>query len=161
MTQHDTPTSRESWHMKAACAGSSPELFYPRDEDDPQQTAAARALCSSCPVADRCLADALTRPTEIGIWAGTSTHDRKRLRAPSFDELAKYVLAHRQRGRWQPAADDVDIVDVVAAETGIDKRAVREWVKRGYVGPIHANEVAARLGTDLDTVWPNRWRPSS
>jgi len=52
-----------------ACTSShvDPEIFFP---GDPEQLAAARAICATCPHTRQCLADALATGTSDGVWGG-------------------------------------------------------------------------------------------
>ena len=69
----------DNWRVHAACRGLDPDLFYP-----PVGGAAteAKQVCRACPVSDFCLEDALiVNPRDDhGVWGGTSTEERKRLR---------------------------------------------------------------------------------
>ena len=65
----------------ALCAQTDPDLWFPNpgETDTAWQ---ARQICDACPIAARCLAIALARrPRVQGIWAGTNTKDRDRIRA--------------------------------------------------------------------------------
>lgn len=61
-----------SWRERAACRGSSIDFFA---EDDVDQTAAAMAVCRSCPVADPCLEHA--RRVPWGVWGGRTPEERR------------------------------------------------------------------------------------
>lgn len=65
------------WAAHAACANTSPDLFFP---DKGGSTAAARAVCATCPVTTECLDYALRWRIPHGIWGGTSERERRRLR---------------------------------------------------------------------------------
>lgn len=45
----------------------------------PAQVAAAREICSDCPVRRTCLVHALLQPEPFGIWGGYTTQERKRM----------------------------------------------------------------------------------
>lgn len=66
-----------AWRDRAACIGMDTELFFP--ETTP--AAEARAACLSCPVRAECLGFALAFPRTqmMGVWGGTSQHDRARI----------------------------------------------------------------------------------
>lgn len=75
-----------TWRDKAACRGMDPNEFHP----DPRHggkspgdegTAEARAICHGCPVRVDCLANALTAGESLGVWGGTTPHERNRLRS--------------------------------------------------------------------------------
>lgn len=59
-------------------SGLDPDAWFPLRESD--LTAEVLTACAGCPVRRRCLAAALTRP-EVGIWAGTTTLERRVARA--------------------------------------------------------------------------------
>src|SRR4051794_9097626 len=66
------------------CAGSdAPEAWFPPEPVSATASARhaaeahARALCTGCPVAGHCLALALLRGEEHGIWGGTTPHQRQ------------------------------------------------------------------------------------
>ena len=46
---------------------SRPELFF---AEQPRLLARAQQLCQACPVREACLADALARGEEHGVWGG-------------------------------------------------------------------------------------------
>jgi WhiB family redox-sensing transcriptional regulator len=68
---------RPGWWSSAACKGHDLKLFFP----DPRSTNydAARAICSSCPVIEPCLAAALERGDQFGMFGGKSPQERKEL----------------------------------------------------------------------------------
>ncbi len=69
-----------TWRTQAACRGMT-AVFYPARGDDADQTE-ARAICQTCPVVADCLDYALTLDVaEIGIYAGRSAKELRRLRA--------------------------------------------------------------------------------
>lgn len=68
------------WRAQGACTKVDPEIFFPSRSGNAK---AARRVCAACPVKAECLEWALThpRPTEFGIWGGTSERQRRVLRA--------------------------------------------------------------------------------
>jgi len=60
-----------------------PEAFFPEDQQDYQQRKAmikvAKEVCADCPVRLRCFDYALSAGM-VGIWGGTTTEERSRLR---------------------------------------------------------------------------------
>lgn len=67
------------WREHALCiAAPDPDLFFPAA---PEDLAPARRVCGRCPVAGECLAEALSRAEIDGIWGGTTTAERRVMRA--------------------------------------------------------------------------------
>lgn len=70
-----------------ACAQTDPELFFPLETEYQVQNtatkysnlAAAKKICAECPLVLQCLEYAVLN-NEIGIWGGTTEHERKLLR---------------------------------------------------------------------------------
>lgn len=70
-----------------ACSTTDPELFFPREIELPngkviskyKDAAAAKKICSECPLKFDCLEYALNTH-EIGIWGGTTEAQRENLR---------------------------------------------------------------------------------
>lgn len=49
------------------CHDVDPEIYF---AEQPTTTARAKAVCSSCPVREACLAGALNRREPWGVWGG-------------------------------------------------------------------------------------------
>lgn len=64
---------------QAACLNLDPDTFFPHEAAEPARVLELAGLCGDCPVAQACLEYALQNSVE-GVWAGTSTKDRRRLR---------------------------------------------------------------------------------
>ncbi|MDQ6946553.1 MAG: WhiB family transcriptional regulator [Actinomycetota bacterium] len=70
----------QAWRDQAACRGQHTDLFFPPPGGGADAaTAQAVALCRRCPVRSPCLDYAL-HTAAVGIWAGTTDEDRRRLR---------------------------------------------------------------------------------
>ncbi|MGD0287410.1 MAG: WhiB family transcriptional regulator [Acidimicrobiales bacterium] len=71
---------RPAWQRRAACRGKGCAQWFPtsREAED-----AARAVCEPCVVRRECLSYALGDKTIVGIWAGTDTAERRRMRKVS------------------------------------------------------------------------------
>lgn len=76
----DTATWR--WTRYAACAGTDPDAWF--GETDVTLKVLAQ-ICARCHVRTECLAWAVEHD-ELGYWAGTTPHQRKRLRAQANAE---------------------------------------------------------------------------
>jgi WhiB family redox-sensing transcriptional regulator len=72
----------DRWRSVASCRDTSPDLFFPVGTTGPalEQIAAAKAVCTECPVQEPCLEFALMTNQDSGIWGGTSEEERRKLR---------------------------------------------------------------------------------
>lgn len=70
------------WRDLAACNGHDPNLFFPAGETGPaaEQIQRAKRICSSCDVADECLAYAIETNQVSGIWGGLTEDERRPVR---------------------------------------------------------------------------------
>ena len=59
----------------AACTTADPDLFFPEDGDTFSERR-AKMLCAGCPVQAACLAGALARGEEYGIFGGLTAEER-------------------------------------------------------------------------------------
>jgi WhiB family redox-sensing transcriptional regulator len=83
------------------CANVDPELFFPQEVEmgdsrvvsKYQNLAAAKAICSSCPLKLQCLEYAM-KNYEVGVWGGTTENQR--------DELRKLGNVRRDRRTSTP-----------------------------------------------------------
>jgi WhiB family redox-sensing transcriptional regulator len=79
-------TKRETaWQDRAACIGKDPNIFFSEDEMRKSRGRTARekiakAVCKPCPVSGNCLQMALTVPETVGVWGGTSTDEREKIK---------------------------------------------------------------------------------
>ena len=77
-----TMVGRPRWQAEGLCR--RPEnrglTWFPVRGSHPALTAACRAVCEVCPVADPCLDFALDDPSLSGTWAGTSQRQREAIR---------------------------------------------------------------------------------
>lgn len=74
----EEPPTVETWRDHARCRGIAVDVFYPA-RGDMAGLRSAKALCAECPVADYCLADALTDDQHYGVRGGASARERLRL----------------------------------------------------------------------------------
>jgi WhiB family redox-sensing transcriptional regulator len=70
------------WRDRAACRHTDPELFFPVGTSGPalRQIGRAMEVCGACPVRKQCLAWALDRALDFGIWGGTTEDQRRVIR---------------------------------------------------------------------------------
>lgn len=117
------------WTADAACAGHpDPDLWHPRIGRGTRAaawavaTAPARDICAGCPVAAECLTHAVGDRRLEGVWGGTTTAERRRIRG-------------RRAGTTFPPAGYVAVPDA-AERLGISARAVYRRVRAGTL-PVH------------------------
>ena len=69
------------WMQGSACREIDPEIFFP----DPSpwmlsEIAAAKEVCSICPVREVCLEYAMVNGVEYGVWGGLTRNERRALK---------------------------------------------------------------------------------
>ena len=67
------------WQVSAACRGNPEPFFHPYGEREPSRSrreAAAKAVCATCPVLERCREHALAAREPYGVWGGLSEEER-------------------------------------------------------------------------------------
>lgn len=71
----------DDWRDRAACRDEDPERFFPTDlQTNGPQTVEAKAFCRLfCQVQDECLAWALGKGEDWGIWGGLTPAERRAL----------------------------------------------------------------------------------
>lgn len=67
--------------QESACREIDPEIFFP----DPSpwmlsEIAAAKEVCSICPVREVCLEYAMVNGIEYGVWGGLTRNERRALK---------------------------------------------------------------------------------
>ena len=71
------------WQLDGACRQQDAELFFhPEGERGPSRAgreSAAKAVCATCPVLQRCREHALAAREPYGIWGGMSVPEREAL----------------------------------------------------------------------------------
>ncbi|MFJ8043316.1 WhiB family transcriptional regulator [Kitasatospora sp. NPDC096147] len=89
----------EDWAERGACRTADPDALFVEGAAQHR----AKAVCSGCPVRTECLAHALDRQIEHGVWGGMTERDRRALlrRRPtvaSWAELLRQArYEHEQR----------------------------------------------------------------
>lgn len=70
----------QPWMREAVCTSTDPELFFPPSGANQKSVAAAKRICSTCPVATECLE--YGKHELYGIYGGRSVKERRRLPKP-------------------------------------------------------------------------------
>jgi len=79
------------WRVKAACANSDTEKFFPNRDgvDAAMIVAQAQLCCATCTVRKECLEFALTNKLKYGIWGGITSRNRRGLELEHAEEASK------------------------------------------------------------------------
>jgi WhiB family redox-sensing transcriptional regulator len=76
------PASTVNWRDEAACRPADPALFFGPENEAADvreaREAAAKAVCSGCPVRHDCLQAGLM--TAYGVWGGLTEDERQQLK---------------------------------------------------------------------------------
>ena len=114
----------------AACTNADPDLFFPEDGDELSARRAKR-ICGACPVRAACLAGALARGEEYGIFGGLTAEERgmpKTLDIGDDDVPVRTTPA----ARTAPSPEVVDAMRWVGAfVTDITQQVRREQAAAG------------------------------
>lgn len=71
-----------AWEQAAACRGQDQSLFFgpnrfePKHERDAREEA-AKAICATCPVINRCRETSILRGEIFGVWGGLGEAERR------------------------------------------------------------------------------------
>ena len=69
------------WQLLGSCRGADPALFFlPEGERGPSKARrerAAKAICRTCPVLERCAVFALSTREPYGVWGGLTPEERE------------------------------------------------------------------------------------
>lgn len=84
------------WWRGAPCGDANPDLFFP---ERGQSIDDARAVCHRCRARTPCLAMAVLRNEEEGVWGGLSVRERRAVRRQLVDLFGQQWLADVRGGR--------------------------------------------------------------
>lgn len=65
------------WRKEALCVGQPLTIFFP---ESAESNLPAKRICQECPVRIDCLDYAVATSQDFGIWAGTTSEERKKIR---------------------------------------------------------------------------------
>lgn len=77
------------WREAASCYDVRNEVSFFPEKDDIRGIAQAKAVCSTCPVADECLSWAIETNQSEGIWGGHTARERRTLRRRWLEEIRR------------------------------------------------------------------------
>jgi WhiB family redox-sensing transcriptional regulator len=80
-----TEVREMSWADWAICGETDPEAFF---VEKGGSTRPAKRVCAGCPVTAECLAYALERGEEFGVWGGLSARERREITRARRKEAA-------------------------------------------------------------------------
>lgn len=69
--------SAHDWPSHGACRDHDPNLWFPRQGGSVRP---AKKICRTCPVWAECLAEAMNRREQNGVWGGASESERRQFR---------------------------------------------------------------------------------
>lgn len=90
--------SRAKWMSLAACRGMDPEAFFPHREDRAGRKA-AKAVCCGCDVQSQCLAYALDKEIDDGVFGGLAREERRAMRKAAA-AAAENARSARKKTWW-------------------------------------------------------------
>lgn len=107
-----------------ACLQVDPELFFP-DQPGQEQFRAKelQSLCTQCPVVTQCLEYALAN-TVSGVWAATTTAQRRKLRKRAGSTNPQQQRAARDRATVQDLARKGLTSRQIIDQTGLHEQTV-------------------------------------
>lgn len=125
------PAAREDsrWEDYAACARVDPDLFHPTGRDS-VMLAAAKLVCSDCPVTRECLQDALDSGEDQGVRGGLSEQERRAIHKRADPRPHQFGMPGK--------------AEMIAGEPGEYLRLLAEG--------LSAYEIARVLKTNVQTV---------
>lgn len=89
------------WAARGVCRTADPDALFVQGAAQNR----AKAMCANCPVRTECLADALDRRTEFGVWGGMTERERRALlrRRPNVTSWQRLLVAAREEYELDPA----------------------------------------------------------
>lgn len=105
------------WRRAACLRAPDPELFFPPEELTSFQKkewydTAREDYCDQCPIEAACLADAVQRNAEAGMWGGTTPTERKAMRSHHARQRGDPPRGNPNKLRHTTTADEAGNLDV-------------------------------------------------
>jgi len=118
------PKGEHEWTEWSQCAQPGSPNMFPSDQDR-DGTKAAQSLCQSCAVRPECLAEAIERGEQYGVWGGLTTAQRASLRRSAT-----------RKGLTGLTAQQLAALDAAPVALGPDVRKVVKGRKVDTVAPL-------------------------
>lgn len=136
-------TRGDHWTTRARCKDINPDLaeriFFPTRANCGDAYLAKR-FCDACPVAPQCLAEALERPRNCGVWAGHyfDQGSHKEIIPPRLPPQDRHESARiRRRAAYEhygllvnEGLSPATARRMIAAREKVDESTVRVWIRR-------------------------------
>ena len=107
----------DGWRSRALCAYVDPELWFP-EKGGPVN--AAKRICQRCPVRSQCLAAALARCEQHGIWGGLTYRER-------LNRDASPVVRQLESARDHARLITSLSAEEAARELDVSPRTIQRW----------------------------------
>lgn len=92
------PVRRRDWRWYAACRDTDVDDFFaPDGERRKEHEKKAKKICKPCTVQDDCLATAIYRQEEHGVWGGLGVDEREELFTAAGKDPARAMELFRVR----------------------------------------------------------------
>ncbi|HWE88391.1 MAG TPA: WhiB family transcriptional regulator [Pseudonocardiaceae bacterium] len=101
-----------NWRVRASCRDVDPDRLFVKGADQRK----AKIVCMSCPVRTECLAEALDKRIEFGVWGGMTERERRALlrRRPDVLSWRSLLDAARRRHNTSDTEDDDALAELRA-----------------------------------------------
>lgn len=88
---HERGEWQGNWRSHGACRDADPDGLFVRGAEQRR----AKIVCAPCPVRAQCLAEALDRRIEFGVWGGMTERERRALlrRRPEVADWWELLVA--------------------------------------------------------------------
>ena len=121
------PSGEHEWTEWSQCAKPGSPNMFPSDQDR-DGTRLAQQTCRSCPVRPECLAEALERGEQYGVWGGLTTQQRTSLRRSATRKGLTGITPQQLAGSVA--------LDAAPATIGPDVRNVVKGRRVDTVAPV-------------------------
>jgi WhiB family redox-sensing transcriptional regulator len=96
-----------NWRVRASCRDVDPDRLFVKGADQRK----VKMVCLSCPVRTECLAEALDKRIEFGVWGGMTERERRSLLRRRPDVLSWHALLNAARRQHEAVIHADCLVD--------------------------------------------------